>query len=234
MEKLEEEIRGNILRVKERIAQAAVRADRSPDDIKLVAVSKSFGLEHVKAAIAAGITILGENRVQEAHQKIPQIKSTVSWHMVGHLQSNKAKRAAELFHMIHSVDRLSIAEKLNRHLAAMSKRMDVLIQVDLAGEEAKFGIPERELEKLVKRVGEMENLSLKGLMILPPFLPNPEDGRPYFRNLRRLLAQLNRKGVVPTELKELSMGMSHDFEVAIEEGATMIRVGTAIFGPREE
>ncbi|TKJ34523.1 YggS family pyridoxal phosphate-dependent enzyme [bacterium (candidate division B38) B3_B38] len=234
MERLAEEIKGNIHRVKERIARAALRAGRDPDEIKLVAVSKSFGLEHIRAAIASGITILGENKVQEAHQKIPHIEAGVSWHMVGHLQSNKAKRAAELFDMIHSIDRLSIAEKLNRHLAALSKRMEVLIQVDLAEEETKFGIPEAELEELVKRVGEMENLTLKGLMIMPPFFSNPEDGRPYFQRLRQLLARLNRRGVVSSELKELSMGMSHDFEVAIEEGATMVRVGTAIFGPREE
>ncbi|MDH5406147.1 MAG: YggS family pyridoxal phosphate-dependent enzyme [Candidatus Aminicenantes bacterium] len=234
MERLSEEIRGNIHRVKERIAQAALRAGRDPDEIKLVAVSKSFGLEHIRAAIAAGITILGENKVQEAHQKIPHIEAEVSWHMVGHLQSNKAKRAAELFDTIHSIDRLSIAEKLNRHLAALSKRMEVLIQVDLAGEEAKFGTAEGELEELVKRVREMENLTIKGLMIMPPFFSNPEDVRPYFQRLRQLVDQLNRKGVVPAELKELSMGMSHDFEVAIEEGATMVRVGTAVFGPREE
>ncbi len=234
MQRLSEEIKGNIHRVKERIAQAALRAGREPEEIKLVAVSKSFGLEHIRAAIAAGIHILGENKVQEAHQKIPLIESGVSWHMVGHLQSNKAKRAAELFDTIHSIDRLSIAEKLNRHLAALSKRMEVLIQVDLAGEETKFGISEGELEELVRRVGEMENLTLKGLMIMPPFFSNPEDVRPYFQRLRQLLNQLNCKEVVPAELKELSMGMSHDFEVAIEEGATMVRVGTAIFGPREE
>jgi len=234
MEKLEEEIRGNILRVKERIDRAALRADRNPEEIKLVAVSKSFGLEHIRAAIAAGITVLGENRVQEAQQKIPQIEARASWHLVGHLQSNKAKLAAELFDMIHSIDRVSIAEKLNRHLAALSKRMEVLIQIDLVGEETKFGIPEGELEELVQRVGEIENLTLIGLMVLPPFFHNPEDVRPYFQRLRQLLNQLNRKRMVSTELKELSMGMSHDFEVAIEEGATMIRLGTAIFGPREE
>jgi len=234
MERLEEEIRGNILRVKELIARAAIKAGKSPDEIKLVAVSKSFGLEHIRAAIAAGITILGENKVQEAYQKIPQIEEKVSWHMVGHLQSNKAKRAAELFDMIHSIDRLSIAEKLNRHLTALSKRMEVLIQVDLGREEIKFGVPEAELLELVQRVGEMENLSLRGLMIMPPFFPNPEDVRSYFQRLRQLLDQLNLKRVVSAKLKELSMGMSHDFEVAIEEGATMIRVGTSIFGPREE
>ena len=234
MERLAEEIRGNILRVKERIARVALRAGRDPDEIKLVAVSKAFGLEHIRAAIAAGIAILGENRVQEAHGKIPLIDAKISWHMVGHLQSNKAKRAAQLFDMIHSIDRVSIAEKLNRHLAAMSKRMEVLIQVDLAGEETKFGIPESELEESVHRVAEMENLNLKGLMIMPPFFSHSEDVRPYFRRLRQLLDQLNRKRLVSVELKELSMGMSHDFEVAIEEGATMVRLGTAIFGPREE
>jgi len=234
MERLEEEIRGNILQVKERIARVAIKGGKSPDEIKLVAVSKSFGLEHIRAAIAAGITILGENKVQEAYQKIPQIETRVSWHMVGHLQSNKAKRAAELFDMIHSIDRLSIAEKLNRHLTALSKRMEVLIQVDLGGEETKFGVPEAELGELVQRVREMENLSLKGLMIMPPFFPNPEDVRSYFQRLRQLLDQLNLKRVVSAKLKELSMGMSHDFEIAIEEGATMIRVGTSIFGPREE
>ena len=234
MERLAEEIRGNILRVKERIARVALRAGRKPDEIKLVAVSKAFGLEHIRAAIAAGITMLGENKVQEAYQKIPLIEAKVSWHMVGHLQSNKAKQAAQLFDMIQSIDKVSIAEKLNRHLTALSKPMEVLIQVDLAGEETKFGIPEGELEELVQRIGEMENLNLKGLMIMPPFFSHPEDVRPYFRRLRQLLDQLNRKGVVTAELKELSMGMSHDFEVAIEEGATMVRLGTAIFGPREE
>lgn len=221
-------IADNLKRVHQRITNAAERAGRDPSEIKLVAVSKMHPVEVLREALTAGATVLGENKVQEAEDKIRAIGGdTAEWHLIGHLQSNKARRAVELFDVIHSVDSLELAYRLERICEEEGReRLDVLVQVDLAGEETKSGIDEAELPELVEHLGGCKHLTFKGLMALPPFFEDPEATRPYFQRLRAL-----RDKFIPDG--DLSMGMSHDFEVAIEEGSTMIRVGTAIFGQRE-
>jgi pyridoxal phosphate enzyme (YggS family) len=223
------QIRENYLRVLERIEKAAVRSGRDPTEIKLVAVSKTVDPARIVEAIDAGVTRLGENYVQEAQRKIEVIDRPVSWHFIGHLQSNKAKYAVRLFDMIHSMDRLQLAEELNRRAAQAGKVMDVLIEVKLSEEPTKFGAEEDAALALAKRILELRHLSLKGLMTMPPYFDLPEKSRPYFVRLRQLRERMVQEGI---QLQELSMGMSNDFEIAIEEGATYVRVGTAIFGPR--
>jgi pyridoxal phosphate enzyme (YggS family) len=228
-----DDIRENIDEIRGRIAAAATRAGRSPDEITLIAVSKTVPPERIIPALDAGITNLGENRVQEAETKIGQIAANnLRWHLIGPLQSNKARRAVELFDIIHSVDSEKLAERLDRIAGELNKIMPVLIQVDLGKESTKSGIDQNDLEPLVDRITNCENLRLKGLMTLPPFFENAEDARPFFRQLYEIRDALNAKSGLREPLSELSMGMSHDFEIAIEEGATMVRVGTAIFGKR--
>lgn len=223
------QIRENYLRVLERIEKAATRSGRDPTEIKLVAVSKTVDPARIVEAIDAGITRLGENYVQEAQRKIEVIDRPVSWHFIGHLQSNKAKYVAKLFDMIHSMDRFQLAEEVNRRAAQAGKVMDVLIEVKVSEEPTKFGAEEDAALGLAKRILELRHLSLKGLMTMPPYFDLPEKSRPYFVRLRQLRERMVQAGI---PLKELSMGMSNDFEIAIEEGATYVRVGTAIFGPR--
>ena len=223
------QIRENYLRVLERIEKAAVRSGRDPTEIKLVAVSKTVDPARIVEAIDAGVTRLGENYVQEAQRKIEVIDRPVSWHFIGHLQSNKAKYAVRLFDVIHSMDRLQLAEELNRRAAQAGKVMDVLIEVKLSEEPTKFGAEEDAALALAKRILELRHLSLKGLMTMPPYFDLPEKSRPYFVRLRQLRERMVQEGI---QLQELSMGMSNDFEIAIEEGATYVRVGTGIFGPR--
>lgn len=223
-------IRENFLRVMERIAKASLRSGRDPDDIKLVAVSKTVDTIRIKEAIDAGVKILGENYVQEAHKKIEEIGRNVSWHFIGHLQSNKAKFAVKLFDMIHSIDGFSLAEELDRRAKREEKVIKVMIEVNLSGEETKFGVGEEGAIELAKKLLELKNLEIIGLMTMPPYFDNPEMSRPYFVRLRELKDIMIKEGI---PLKELSMGMSNDFEIAIEEGATFVRIGTAIFGPRK-
>jgi hypothetical protein len=223
-------IRENLLRVKERIEKAARKAGRDPDTIKLVAVSKTVEVARIKEAIEAGVSILGENYVQEAQKKIEVIGRPISWHFIGHLQSNKAKYAIRLFDMIHSLDSLSLAEELNRRAEQAGRVINVMIEVNLAKEATKFGADEEMVLNLAKRIQHLKHLSLEGLMTMPPYFDSPEMSRPYYIALRELREKMNREGI-PT--RELSMGMSNDFEVAIEEGATYVRVGTAIFGTRK-
>lgn len=230
---LDERIRANVEAVQLRLARAAARAGRDPSGIRLVAVSKTFGPEYVRAAAAAGVREVGENRVQEALQKIAETADVpVRWHLVGHLQSNKARKAAGAFAVIHSVDRRELLERLDRAAAETGTRPEILVQVDLASEATKFGAPPDEARELVEAALECRAVRLVGLMVLPPLFENPEEARPYFSRLRRLRDEWVSSGVPPGNLAELSMGMSHDFEVAVEEGATMVRVGTAIFGQR--
>ncbi len=232
---LDERIRANVEAVRVRLARAAARAGRDPSRIRLVAVSKTFGPEYVRAAAAAGVREIGENRVQEALQKIAETADVpVRWHLVGHLQSNKARKAAGVFAAIHSVDRRELLERLDRAAAETGTRPEILVQVDLAGEATKFGAPPDEARGLVEAALECRAVRLVGLMVLPPLFESPEEARPYFRRLRRLRDEWVSSGVPPANLAELSMGMSHDFEVAVEEGATMVRVGTAIFGQRPQ
>lgn len=223
------QIRENYLRVLERIEKAAARSGRDPTEIKLVAVSKTVDPARIVEAIDAGVTRLGENYVQEAQRKIEVIDRPVSWHFIGHLQSNKAKYVVKLFDMIHSMDRFQLAEELNRRAAQAGKVMDVLIEVKVSEEPTKFGAEEDAALALAKGILELQHLSLKGLMTMPPYFDLPEKSRPYFVRLRQLRERMVQEGI---PLKELSMGMSNDFEIAIEEGATYVRVGTAIFGPR--
>ncbi|SFM62012.1 YggS family pyridoxal phosphate-dependent enzyme [Thermodesulforhabdus norvegica] len=227
-------IKENLRLVRERVARACERSNRSPDEIVIIGVTKTFDASVVKEAVEAGITHIGENYVQEARSKKEILGNIpVTWHMIGHLQSNKAKQAVQIFDWIHTLDRLSLAEKLNRLVSQQKdKPLPVLLQVKVGQEDTKSGIAPDELFRLYDEVSQMEGLQIRGLMTIPPYFENPEDVRPYFRQLADLLKRLKDRSDRPELLTELSMGMSHDFEVAIEEGATMIRVGTAIFGER--
>jgi pyridoxal phosphate enzyme (YggS family) len=223
-------IRENLLKVMERMERAARRVGRDPGEIKLVAVSKTVEPARIKEAIEAGASILGENYVQEAQKKIEEIGQPVSWHFIGHLQSNKSKYAVRLFDMIHSLDSIPLAEELNRRAEQADRRLKVLIEVNLSGEETKFGTDEEKILNLAKRVLQLDRLSLGGLMTMPPYFDSPEMSRPYYVKLREVKERLVKEGI---PLTDLSMGMSNDFEIAIEEGATYVRVGTAIFGARQ-
>jgi pyridoxal phosphate enzyme (YggS family) len=229
-------IADNIARVTERIARAAERASRRPDEIALVAVSKTFPAEAIRAAYAAGLRHFGENRLQEFEAKRNALSDLdVTWHMIGHVQSNKARKVAELFNRVDSVDRFSIAEKLDAAAeeGAAGSQLPVLIEVKLGGEEGKSGVEETALVQLAEDVAQQcSNLQLRGLMTIPPYADDAERTRPFFRKLRELRDELQRR--IRAELPVLSMGMSHDFEVAIEEGATEVRIGTAIFGARRK
>jgi pyridoxal phosphate enzyme (YggS family) len=218
-----------------KLRDSAERSSRSVDDITLVAITKTHPASVIREAIKLGMTDFGESRVQEAESKITELgRQSARWHLVGHLQANKARRAVQLFDVIHSVDSVSIAERLERLCEEASRPLlEVLIQVDLGGEETKSGIAESELEDLVATISECPHLKLIGLMTLPPFFDEPELVRPFFRKLRTLRDELKAKGSFGELRGELSMGMTNDFEIAIEEGATMVRVGTAIFGVRE-
>jgi pyridoxal phosphate enzyme (YggS family) len=220
--------------VSARIAAAAVRAGRAPEEVTLVAVTKTHPPERVLEALAAGAADFGENRVQEAEKKIPQVgRQAAHWHLIGHLQSNKARKAVALFDVIHSLDSLALARRLERFCVEDNREvLPVLIQVDLGHEKTKSGVGERELPGLVKAMAECEHLRLQGLMTLPPYFDEPERVRPFFRTLRELRDGLRSQGAFGDARGELSMGMTHDYEIAIAEGATMVRIGTAIFGER--
>ena len=219
--------------VKDRINKAALKCSRDPESIHLVAVSKTIPANRVREAIKAGVTILGENYVQEARNKFNVLGTyPVSWHFIGHLQSNKAKYAVRLFDLIHSVDTLKLARELNKQAKKVNKIQGVLMQINISKEQSKSGSNIENAVNLIKDIVLFENLSLKGLMAMPPFFNNPEKARPYFIALRNIRDQIQKAfpGVV---LNELSMGMTGDFEVAIKEGATLVRIGTAIFGERQ-
>ena len=228
------DIAANLNEVRERIASAAMRAGRDPNEIKLVAVSKTHPGSVIQDAIGAGLAVFGENKVQEAELKIGDVgREGTEWHLVGHLQSNKARKAVQLFDVVQSVDSLELAQRLERICEEDNRAvLSVLVQVDLAGEATKSGIPEFELGELVEFLRGCKHLRFEGLMALPPFFDDPEATRPYFRRLRKIRDRLLSIGAFANGRGELSMGMSHDLEVAIEEGATIVRVGTAIFGER--
>jgi pyridoxal phosphate enzyme (YggS family) len=223
-------IRENLSRVRERIERAAQKAGRDPKEIKLVAVSKTVEVARIKEAIEAGVSILGENYVQEAEKKIEALGKPVSWHFIGHLQSNKARYAVRLFDVIHSIDSIPLAEELNRRAEQPDRVIKVMIEVNLSKEATKFGTDEEKVLNLAKRIQSSKHLSLEGLMTMPPYFDSPEMSRPYYVALRELKERMTKEGI---PMKELSIGMSNDFEIAIEEGATYVRVGTAIFGPRK-
>ncbi len=226
----------NIAAIRERIEAAALRAGRSATEIELMAVSKTHPPERIREAYAAGLRLFGENRVQEFAGKMGELADLpeARWHMIGHLQTNKAGKAAELFHAVDSIDSVKLAEKLDGAARGLKKKLNVLIEMNVGGEMAKSGVAPgaRELEDLLLAAPQFQALQFRGLMTVPPFADDPEDARPYFRKLRELRDAIAKRKLSAIQMDVLSMGMSHDFEVAIEEGSTCVRVGTAIFGDR--
>lgn len=224
----------NIKNIYRKISSAAIRSGRTPFDVRLVAVTKTIGLERIREAIDLGIRVFGENRVQEAQKKIPYCRlhcsdCNVEWHMIGHLQKNKARSAVQLFDLIHSIDSVGLAEEVNKHAEKDGKIQPILIEVKLSGEVTKHGVAREDLMDLIEALSVMKNLKLEGLMTIPPFFDDPKMAMPFFRELRELRDKAERSGY---RLPELSMGMTNDFEAAILEGATMVRIGTGIFGER--
>lgn len=214
------------------IAAAAKRVDRDPETVRLVGASKTVAVDRLRPAVSAGLAILGENYLQEAREKINALELPVSWHFIGHLQSNKALAAVRLFDLIHSVDRPSLAQALDSAAAKINKVQDILLEVNLAQEDSKSGVKPDELESLLRICANLPHLQVRGLMTMPPWFSDPEQVRPYFRALRRTRDRLQAFNLPGVDLAELSMGMSGDFEVAIAEGATLVRIGTALFGVR--
>jgi PLP dependent protein len=226
-------IRDNVAKIQERIAAACARAGRRREDIQLVAISKTFPAESIREAYESGLRDFGENRVQEAATKRPALEDlAITWHLVGHLQSNKARRARELFQWVHSIDSEKIARKLEEAAGEGSEKLQLLLEVNLGEEPSKFGAGGKEVIRLAEQVSKLETLELRGLMVIPPFFEDVERVRPYFRRLRELAKSISGAKLPNVALEHLSMGMTHDFEIAIEEGATMVRVGTGIFGER--
>jgi hypothetical protein len=227
-------IQENLEHIRGRIDAACERCGRNPDSVRLVAVSKTKPAAMIEEAAAAGQTLFGESYVQDFLGKIEDVRSSVEWHFIGALQTNKVKYLRGKVGLIHSVDRLSLAREIDSQWGKLGRGAEILIQANLGGEESKSGADEKSLATLVRQVAALPHLRIRGLMTLPPWLENPEEVRPYFRRLRELSEEISALGLPSVEMAELSMGMSHDFEVAIEEGATLVRVGTAIFGEREK
>jgi pyridoxal phosphate enzyme (YggS family) len=225
----------NVQSIKERIANAAVKCGRSPGEIALLAVSKTFPKESIIQAAEAGLHQFGENRIQEAEDKIPHLVEIpdLEWHLVGHLQTNKARRAAELFDVLHSLDSVKLAIKLNQASLDIGNVLSVLLQVDLGGEETKYGVEPARIREMIEQISDLRGLRLNGLMTLPPYMEDTEKVRSYFARLREIRDHLESEQPGCLGLKHLSMGMSHDFEQAIQEGATIVRIGTAVFGSRQ-
>jgi pyridoxal phosphate enzyme (YggS family) len=226
------DIAANVARLRSRIAAAAGRRGRSPDEIRLVAAAKTVAAERVEEAIGAGVTDIGENYVQEAAEKRRRVAGPAHWHMIGHLQRNKVRQAVEVFDIIQTVDSRRLAEAIGQHAAAVGRTLPILLQVNTSGEESKFGVEPDRAEDLLDFAREIAGIRVEGLMTIGRWDPDPERARPEFRLLAELAARLeSRSGV---KMEWLSMGMSHDFEIAIEEGANLIRVGTGVFGPRRQ
>ena len=229
---MESTVAANIARVRNAIADAASRSGREASDVRLMAVTKTVDDERIIEAISAGVDMIGESYVQEAKRKIEKMGRRLEWHMIGYLQSNKAKYAVRLFDMIHSVDRMELARELDRRAKAVGNVMKILIEVNISGEETKSGVPYKDAMQLIRDVASLDNLSVQGLMTMPPWFDDPEDARPYFVALRELRDRVIDENLHRIEMRELSMGMSGDYEVAVEEGATIVRVGRTIFGER--
>ncbi len=231
-------IRENIAQIQQRMADAARRSGRNPDEIRLMAVTKTFGPEKIREAYEAGLRLFGENRVQEFAGKAGQLHGLdgAEWHMIGHLQSNKASRAAELFSAVDSVDSVRLAERLNAAAVERGKKLKILLEINVGGEAAKSGIDpdSEEFGRLFEAAPGWVHLEIQGLMTIPPFTQDPQQARSYFRRLRELRDQIASRSLPAVSMQVLSMGMSHDFEVAIEEGSTCVRLGTAIFGERRK
>jgi len=226
------DVAGNIRAIREVVAEAAGRSGRSPGAVRLMAVTKTVDDDRIGEAVRAGVDIIGENYVQEAKRKLETLGKRCEWHLIGRLQANKAKYAVRLFDMIHSVDRLELAAEIDRRAAAAGVIMKILIEVNVAGEETKSGVPIADAVNLVRAVAPLPSLSVRGLMTMPPWFDNPEEARPFFRALRELRDRILDEKIPRVEMTELSMGMTGDYAVAVEEGATIVRVGRGIFGER--
>lgn len=221
-------IKENLEVIQNRIKEAAQKTEREPSDIELVAVTKLVNIHQIKEAINAGIKIIGENRVQEAKNKFQQLKD-IKWHLIGHLQKNKVKDAIEIFDIIQSVDKIELAEEINKRAGQINKIIDILIQINISEEESKFGISPSSTLEIIQQISKFKNIKIRGLMTIAPLVSNPEDVRLYFRELAKLKDKITSQKIENVEMKYLSMGMSNDFEVAIEEGSNMVRIGRAIF-----
>jgi len=228
------EIDANCERVMEKIRSAAERSGRDPGEIKLLAASKSRGVTEIRAAFNAGVRLFGENYLQEAVIKKEAIGESAQWHMIGHLQRNKVRQAVGLFSLIESLDSLELARMLDKEGKKQGRTVRAFVEVNLGGEETKSGVREKDLLPLLEEIGPLSQLRVEGLMVIPPFRENPEEVRPYFRALRELKMSLGDLDIPNVDLRDISMGMTHDYPVAVEEGATIVRVGTAIFGQRRE
>ncbi len=225
-------ISGNLRCVLDNIAASAARAGRDPSEVRLVAVTKNVDVDRICSIVSAGIGHLGENRVQEAAEKVPEVPGSPTWHLVGHLQRNKARHAVELFSVIQSLDSLELAAELDRRCVARRVSLDVLLQVNVSGESTKYGLAPDAVAGMLREMPKFERLRVRGLMTMAPYSEDPEDARVWFRALRRLARELSALRLSNVTMDELSMGMSGDYQVAVEEGSTIVRVGTAIFGPR--
>lgn len=226
-------IEAAVARVQEIMAGAALRSGRDPADVRLVAVTKQVDDERIIEALEAGVRIIGENYVQEAQRKFTLLENRdMEWHFIGHLQRNKAKHTVRFMDMIHSVDRIEVAQEIDRRAEGVGRVMKILLEVNLAGEQSKSGVAVEKAPDLVRRLSVLKNLSIQGLMTMPPWSEDPEEARPIFRALRELRDRIDDEGIPGVSMRELSMGMSDDYVVAIEEGATMVRIGRAIFGER--
>ena len=227
------DVAANYRKIIDRISEAAQRAGRNPREIKLLAAAKSQSVELVQAAIAAGVRLIGENYVQEAESKRQVISDTVEWHMIGHLQRNKVKAALNTFELIQSLDSMALALELDKEGRRNGKTVRTLIEVNLGDEASKSGIGQDKVAELLKRVGDLSHVRVEGFMAVPPFKEKPEEIRPYFRALKDLQVELQCLEIPNVNLSQLSMGMTHDYPIAVEEGATIVRIGTALFGPRK-
>lgn len=226
------EISDNIAYVKRKIREACERSHRNPQDVTLIAVSKTKPLEDIKFAVSAGMTYFGENKVQELSTKIDELPETLHWNMIGHLQKNKVKYIIGRVDLIHSVDSVELAKKIQDEAVKKQVHADILIEVNVSGEQSKFGVSPEQLESVIREIALFNNVHIKGLMTIAPFTENPEENRKYFKKLRNLAVDIKSKSIDNVNMSVLSMGMTGDYEVAIEEGATMVRVGTGIFGER--
>ncbi|MDI3540951.1 Pyridoxal phosphate homeostasis protein [Koleobacter methoxysyntrophicus] len=222
----------NLQVIKKRVAESAMKTNRKLDDIKIIAVTKNVEVERILEAIQGGIDAIGENRVQEALIKYPLIEKEIEWHMIGYLQRNKAKKAVEHFDLIQSLDRISLAQELDKRGKQQNKIVNVLVQVNVSGEESKSGISPEETVEFIKSLSDYENILIKGLMTIAPYTDDPEETRPYFARMKGLFDEVHKLKGRNIDIEYLSMGMTNDFEVAIEEGSNMIRIGTGIFGER--
>jgi pyridoxal phosphate enzyme (YggS family) len=228
------DVAANYRKVLDSIADATAKSRRAAGQVKLLAATKSQSIELIRAAVDAGVTLIGENYVREAAGKKPRIGEAIEWHMIGHLQRNKVKAAVDLFDVFESLDNLPLARELDKEGQKRNKVIRVFVEVNLGGEESKTGVNESEAASLVQQVASLSHLRVEGFMSVPPYREDPEEVRPYFRKLRLLQEKLGEIRFPRLELRELSMGMSHDYKVAIEEGATIVRIGTALFGPRRD